>query len=87
MPWSDRDWLVRPEVKFVDSGQHLTVSLHKGKGADNRQNWYIGSPDYTHVHEVSHQMGLLDEYADVSVPEPQGLRRPLDHGRLLQRRA
>jgi len=67
-PWSDRDWLVRPEVKFVDSGQHLSVSLHKGKGADNRQNWYIDSPDYTHVHEVSHQMGLLDEYADVSVP-------------------
>ena len=66
--WADRDWLVRPEVQFVDSGQHLTVSLHKGKGADNRQNWYIGSPDYTHVHEVSHQMGLLDEYADVSVP-------------------
>ena len=67
-PWSDRDWLVRPEVKFVDSGQHLTVSLHKGKGADNRQNWWIDSPDYTHVHEVSHQMGLLDEYADVTVP-------------------
>ena len=66
--WADRDWLVRPEVKFVDSDQHLTVNLHKGKGADNRQNWYIGSPDYTHVHEVSHQMGLLDEYADVSVP-------------------
>ena len=65
---SDRDWLVRPEVKFVDSGAHLNVTLHKGKGADNRQNWYIDSPDYTHVHEVSHQMGLLDEYADVSVP-------------------
>jgi len=65
---SDRDWLVRPEVKFVDSGQHLTVNLHKGKGADNRQNWYLESPDYTQVHEVSHQMGLLDEYADVSVP-------------------
>ena len=67
--WSDRDWLVRPEVKFVDSGQHLTVNLHKGKGSDSRQNWYIGSPDYTHVHEVSHQMGLLDEYADVATPK------------------
>ena len=32
MVWADRDWLVRPSVKFVDSGQHLTVSLHKGKG-------------------------------------------------------
>ena len=65
---SDRDWLLRPKIEFVDGGQHLTVSLHKGKGADNRQNWYLESPEYTYAHEISHQMGLLDEYADVSVP-------------------
>jgi hypothetical protein len=66
--WADRDWLLRPEVKFVDSGQHLTVNLHKGKGADNRQNWYLESPEYTYAHEISHQMGLLDEYENVGVP-------------------
>jgi hypothetical protein len=66
---SDRDWLLRPEVKFVDSGQHLTITLHKGRGADNRQNWYTESPEYTYAHEISHQMGLLDEYANDSVPD------------------
>jgi len=67
--WWDREWLVRPSVDFVDSGQHLTVNVHKGRGGDDRQNWGIDSPDYTHVHEVSHQMGLLDEYADVATPK------------------
>jgi hypothetical protein len=66
---SDRDWLLRPDVKFVDKGQHLTITLHKGRGADNRQNWYTESPEYTYAHEISHQMGLLDEYANDSVPD------------------
>ena len=66
---SDRDWLLRPEVKFVDSGQHLTVNLHAGRGNDDRQNWYMGSPEYVYAHEVSHQMGLLDEYASDSAPK------------------
>lgn len=65
---SDRDYLLRPGIKFVDKGEHITVNLHKGKGHDNRQNWYLGSPEWTYAHEISHQMGLLDEYADVSVP-------------------
>ena len=66
---SDRDWLLRPEVKFVDSAQHLTVNLHAGRGNDDRQNWYMGSPEYVYAHEVSHQMGLLDEYASDSAPK------------------
>ncbi len=67
--WADRDWLLRPEVKFVDSGQHLTVNLHAGRGNDDRQNWYMGSPEWVYAHEVSHQMGLLDEYASDSAPK------------------
>jgi hypothetical protein len=67
--WADRDWLLRTQVKFVDTGQHITIRLHPGKGADNRQNWYAGTPEQTHAHELSHQMGLLDEYADVTVPD------------------
>ena len=66
--WADRDWLLRPEVKFVDSGQHLTVNLHAGRGNDDRQNWYMGSPEWVYAHEVSHQMGLLDEYASARRP-------------------
>jgi hypothetical protein len=67
--WADRDWLLRPEVKFVNSGQHLTVNLHAGRGNDDRQNWYMGSPEYVYAHEISHQMGLLDEYASDSAPK------------------
>jgi hypothetical protein len=67
--WSDRDWLLRPSVEFVDSGQHLTVNLHAGRGNDDRQNWYMGSPEYVYAHEMSHQMGLLDEYASDSAPK------------------
>ena len=65
---SDRDWLLRPGIEFVDSGQHLTVNLHAGRGNDDRQNWYMGSPEYVYAHEMSHQMGLLDEYASDSAP-------------------
>jgi hypothetical protein len=66
--WADREWLLRPEVKFVDSGQHLTINLHAGRGNDDRQNWYMGSPEYVYAHEISHQMGLLDEYASDYAP-------------------
>jgi hypothetical protein len=66
--WADREWLLRPEVKFVDSGQHLTINLHAGRGNDDRQNWYMGSPEYVYAHEISHQMGLLDEYAGDYAP-------------------
>jgi hypothetical protein len=65
---ADRDWLLRPGIEFVDSGQHLTVNLHAGRGNDDRQNWYMGSPEYVYAHEISHQMGLLDEYASDYAP-------------------
>jgi len=66
---ADREWLLRPRIVFVDEKPHLTVQIHKGKGADNRQNWYTESPEWTYAHEVSHQMGLLDEYASDSAPK------------------
>ena len=66
---SNRDWLLRPSVEFVDSGQHLTVNLHAGRGNDDRQNWYMGSNEFVYAHEMSHQMGLLDEYASDSAPK------------------
>jgi hypothetical protein len=29
----------------------------------------MGSPEYVYAHEMSHQMGLLDEYASDSAPK------------------
>jgi hypothetical protein len=80
---SDRDWLFRPQIEFVETGGHETVHLHAGKGPSNRENWYLmkgeinqsdpsksvpqGYAEVERAHEVSHQMGLLDEYEDISV--------------------
>ncbi len=94
---SDRDWLFRPKIEWVDSAPqdaanpqkvakpHEVVYLHPGKGDSNRTNWYLLKPEYNasdpsksvppeyaeieHAHEVSHQMGLLDEYEDMAVPD------------------
>jgi hypothetical protein len=67
------------------SEAHEVVHLHPGhSGHSNRTNWYVMTPEWNadpskavpveygeveHAHEVSHQMGLLDEYEDVSVPD------------------
>lgn len=83
--WADRDWLFRPQIEWVDSGAHEVVRLHAGKGASNRTNWYLmkgeinkddpsksipyGYAEVEHAHEVSHQMGLLDEYENIHVKD------------------
>jgi hypothetical protein len=80
---ADRDWLFRPGIEFVNSGAHEIVHLHPGKGASKRAQWYLmkgeinqadpsksvpqGYAEVEHAHEVSHQMGLLDEYEDIHV--------------------
>ena len=82
---ADRDWLFRPQIEFVDRGGHETVHLHPGKGDSNRTNWYLmkgeinkddpsksvpqGYAEVEHAHEVSHQMGLLDEYENIHVKD------------------
>ena len=64
--WDD-NWILIVGVEFVDSGEHLTVALHKGKGSDNRQNWYVDTPSITKAHELGNQLGLLDEYVEEGV--------------------
>jgi hypothetical protein len=82
---ADRDWLFRPQIEFVDSGAHEVVHLHPGKGASKRREWYLmkgeinaadpsksvpqNYAEVEHAHEVSHQMGLLDEYEDIHVKD------------------
>lgn len=70
------DWAINPKRKLwlgIDflndqqEGEHVSVNIHKGAGADNRQNWYTGSPGIAHAHEAAHMFGLLDEYVDTNV--------------------
>lgn len=60
---------LRADVQFVDSGEHYTVALHTGPdGNGNLTNWYTGNYDETLAHELGHQLGLKDEYIDATVP-------------------
>jgi len=55
-------------IKFVTNGEHLRVRIRSGRGRGNRTTWFEGSSGNTAAHEIGHQLGLIDEYADPNVP-------------------
>ena len=56
-------------VEFVESGEHLNVSLYPGDRRANLSTWYVDDGATTRAHELGHQLGLLDEYVDSRVPD------------------
>ena len=59
---------VRVRVQWVTSGAHNSVRLHKGQGRMNSGSWVTGATarPIRYAHELSHLMGLLDEYQDAT---------------------
>ncbi|MGM9444402.1 hypothetical protein ACTAF0_29765 [Streptomyces murinus] len=52
-----------------DDKPHLTVDL-VGAGHDmDQRNWAPGARPVEYAHEISHQLGLRDEYADETAPQ------------------
>jgi hypothetical protein len=68
--------LVRVKLEYVDSGQHVTIALHKGSREDNRRNWYVDSPAIHRAHELGHQLGLFDEKIDPNVEDRKDAKSP-----------
>ena len=61
-------FFMRVRVLWVGSGQHVRVRLSRGPGRDNQTRWYIdGSDPVDRAHELSHTLGLRDEYIDSTV--------------------
>ncbi len=56
---------LRVRVQWVNSGAHFNLALHAGQGSMDAANWYV-VPDtpVTYAHEMTHKMGMLDEYVD-----------------------
>ena len=56
---------LRVQVKWVNSGAHFNIALHRGHGLMDAANWYV-IPDTltTYAHEMTHKLGMLDEYVD-----------------------
>ncbi len=71
---------LRLSLAFVDTGEHVAVTLHPGEGRDNRRNWYVKQVDnITLAHELGHQLGLKDEYVDSAVPDRADASKPGAH--------
>jgi hypothetical protein len=58
-------YVLRVNLVYVTSGEHLTIALHPGSGRDNLSNWYVDSIPTDRAHETGHNLGLKDEYIDV----------------------
>jgi hypothetical protein len=59
---------LRVRVQWVTSGAHNSVRLHKGQGRMDSGGWVTGAVarPIRYAHELSHLMGLLDEYEDAT---------------------
>jgi hypothetical protein len=57
-------FFLRTKLEWVTTGQHVTVKLIKGPGRANQTTWYADGDPETRAHELSHTLGLLDEYID-----------------------
>ena len=54
------------EVVFVDdpAQAHLSVNARHGEGHSVQNQWYADEAGVVYAHELGHQLGLKDEYAD-----------------------
>ena len=64
---SHEAYLLKARVVFVDSGGHLRVRLKDGDGDINQTKWHVQDLGIEYAHEISHTLGLFDEYIDPTV--------------------
>jgi hypothetical protein len=67
---SHEAYLLKARVVFVDSGGHLRVRLKAGDGDIDQTHWHVQDLGIEYAHEISHTLGLFDEYID-----PTAVRR------------
>lgn len=64
---SHETYFLRARVVFVDSGGHLRVRLKAGDGDIDQTKWHVQDLGIEYAHEISHTLGLFDEYVDPTV--------------------
>ena len=73
---SHEAYLLKARVVFVDSGGHLRVRLKAGDGAIDQTKWHVQDLGIEYAHEISHTLGLFDEYIDPTVVAPRTATSP-----------
>jgi hypothetical protein len=65
------------EVQFVSdpARAHVSVQVEPGTGQTTQRRWHTGDNPTTLAHELSHQLGRLDEYVDHAPHGYQALNR------------
>jgi hypothetical protein len=74
------DYTLRVKLEYVDSGEHLSIKLHKGSARNNLESWSTDlGKSLTRAHELGHQLGLFDEYVDPRVDARKDATSPGVH--------
>lgn len=73
---TNEDFFLRVDVVFTNRRPHTTIRLRQNRrdpdgnvieGRDNQTTWFVHSNSNDRAHELSHQLGLKDEYIDAGV--------------------
>ena len=63
-------FFLRVSVTFVTRGEHRRVQLRSGSGGTDEARWFTGDSGTDFAHELTHGLGMMDEYVD-----PRATRR------------
>jgi len=61
---TNEDFFLRARVVFVTTGGHLRVRLKAGDGDIDQTTWHVQDLGIEYAHEISHTLGMNDEYVD-----------------------
>jgi hypothetical protein len=61
---TEEPFLLHARVVFVTTGEHLGVRLKPGDGPIDQTTWHVADLGIEYAHEISHTLGLKDEYVD-----------------------
>jgi hypothetical protein len=73
---TSEQFFLRVQVVYVDRGGHTRIRLRQNRrdragniidGRDDQTTWFVHSISVDRAHELSHQLGLRDEYIDAAV--------------------
>ena len=67
--WTSADEKFALDLDFVSEGGHTQVTVIDGEGHSDSGTYFTAEDDLVIAHEISHHLGLNDEYEDEADPD------------------